>query len=396
MSVKTDAAVNREPSAKQLQDRPELLRSVVAEDHPFYNYFNSSSDPKSPIQGKPFTVAQLLNGVRDPAARRQLLAAYWELAGLLAEWNMRFDTERRVFAWYNEANSARNIPQVEGFTGAFYLAQQQRKATEIAFVKKQYQLVEQFRSLQGTRATALTPENYPIPSDYPIAKNYVTYVEKIARSEHARYVGRLIPHQAELVEARKRGRQVTESLFTATIKNSQLPPQDWISALNQRMGAFVDLITAVVDYNKSIAEYASETVGSNVSNYRLLGAVLELPKADAGTGVQPPQVATPPQKTLSQLDDRQLLPPMTFAPNESAYSRPMTEPDGAAPPSNPFAEVKSQPVPPSHLLVPVVAEATPAAPPYPIPEVPPVPLAETAIPVAVPNPVQPASYVEEK
>ena len=371
VSAKTNSVVGKEPTAKQLQERPELLRSVGAPDHPFFNYYSAPSDSKSPIQGKPYTVAQLLDGVRDPAARRQLLVAYWELAGLLAEWNMRLDAERRVSAWYNEANTARNPQRTEAFTGAFYIAGQQRKTTEIAFAGKQYQLVERLRSLQGTRVAALSPENYPIPSDYPIAKNYVTYVEKIARSERARYVGRMIPHQAELLEARKNGRAAMDRHFVVMTQNQQAGPQDWISALNQRTDAFVDLIAAVVDYNKSIAEYTAETVGANVSNYRLLGAVLELPRAEA-TAPQTPQIAAPP-RTVSQLGDPLPQPPMAFTPTESAYGRPLDESD--APPSNPFAKKRPQPAPPS-----------------PRSAVQPASLAETVPSVA--NPVQPASFVE--
>ena len=383
MSAKADTVGNQEPTAKQLQERPDLLRSVGGPDHPFYNYFTAPNDPKSPIQGKPYSAAQLLDGVRHPSARRQLLVAYWELAGLLVESNIRLDTEQRVLAWYNETKKA-------GFTGAFYIAQQRRKATEIAFAQKQYQLVELLRSVQGTKTIGLTPENYPIPNDYPIAKNYVTYVDTIARSERARYVGRMIPYQAELIEARKKGRLAADDFFATTTRNLQAGIPDLVFALNQRTDAYVDLVATVIDYNKTIAEYTAETVGSNVSNYRLLSAVLELPKTGAAspTGTQPQQLATPPQRTLSQLGD-QLPPPPTFVPGESAYSRPLADP--AAPPSNPFAEVRSQPFPPSRPFVPIIAETAP-----PSPEVPPISPAEAASPADAPNPVQPASYLEEK
>ena len=168
MSLKTETAASQEPTAKQLQERPELLRSVAAPEHPFYNYYGLPSDPKSPIQGKAYTVGQLLNGIRDPAARRQLLVAYWELAGLLAESNIRLDAERRIQLWYTEADKARNAQRAEGFAGAFYIVQQQRKTAEIAFAQKQYQLVERLRTLHGARAASLAPKDYPIPCDYPI------------------------------------------------------------------------------------------------------------------------------------------------------------------------------------------------------------------------------------
>ena len=380
----TSLKTSQEPTAKQIQERPDLLRSMPAADHPFYNHFNAPNDSKSPIQGKPYAVAQLLSGVREPSTRRQLLTTYWELAGLLAEWNIRLDAERRVLAWHNDANTARNTQRADGFIGACYLAQQQRKATEIAFAKKQYQLVELLRSLRGV---ALAVTDYPIPCDYPIAKNYVTYVDKIARSERTRYVGRIISYQFDLVEAKKMGRHATERSFATMTQNPQSSPQEWVAALNQRTDAHIDLVADVVDYNKLIAEYTADTVGSNVSGYRLLAAVLELPKTDRGQPTEAPssQLATPPPpKTFSQLDDRS--PPPTFAPGESAYSRPAD----AEPPPNLFADVKAQPIPPSR-SAPVVAETNSSPPPNPFPDVQP-----TTTPDGATNPIQPASYVEEK
>ena len=380
VSIKSAAVTNREPTAKQLQDRPELLRSVAATDHPFYDYFKSSNDPNSPIQGKPYTVAQLLNGARDPAARRQLLVTYWELAGLLAEWNMRFDSERRAELWYTEANNARNTPRAESFAAAVLLTRQQRKTTEISFARKQYQLVEQLRSLRGV---TLAAKDYPIPCDYPIAKNYVTYVDKIARSERARYFGRLIPHQAELVEARKKFRQAADGSFLSTTQNSQASPQDYVKVLNLRTDAFVELVASVVDYNKTIAEYMAETVGSNVSHYRLLGAVLELPKTDAMT--QPTQLASPPSNPISHLDEPRA--PLALATSESAYSRPLTADPADAPPSNPF--VGTQPAP-------IVAGIPSTPPSTPYSEIAPAILtAESAPSADDSSPVQPASYVGE-
>ena len=386
VSAKSPTATNREPTAKQLQERPELLRSVAAADHPFYDYFKAPNDPKSPIQGKPYSVAELLNGVREPSARRQLLITYWELTGLLAEWNMRFDSERRAEMWYTEASNARNTQRIDGFVGAVLLTRQQRKATEIAFARKQYQLVEQLRSLRGVSFAA---KDYPIPNDYPIAKNYVTYVDKIARSERARYIGRLIPFQAELVEVRKQSRQAADGYFLATTQNPQTSPQDCVAALNQRTDAFAALVTSVVDYNKTIAEYTAETVGSNVGNYRLLGAILELPKVDATT--QPPQLASPPSNPISRLEEPR--PPLALATGESAYSRPLSDTvdsGGDAPPLNPFAEGGPQPAP-------LVAEVVPAPSSKPFPEVTPAVLtADSTPPAEVSHPVQPASYVEKK
>jgi hypothetical protein len=101
-----------------------------------------------------------------------------------------------------------------------------------------------------------------------------------------------------------------------------IPPdsRQLLDVLNQRTGSFLDLVEAVIEYNKMIAEYTSETVASNVTGYRLVGALIELPKwgsaipAPAVTP-KPTEQAAPHSLRLSGVPHRDRSRP-TFAPQQ--------------------------------------------------------------------------------
>ncbi len=395
-----------EPTQQMLRDRPDLLRSVVSENHPFYNYYNlpeppkNPNEPKSAIEGKPFTVAQLLEGVWGPNQREALLEAYWELAGSLVEYNIRFNAERQIQNWYFEAKSSGNAQRADEFFGAFHIAQQQRRATEFTFLKKQTQLVEQLQSIRGS--ANLKPEEYPIPCDYPSAKKYVTYAETLARTPRAKLLSRLIPFQEQLIDARKNERAAAERFFQATLKNRQGSVQDWVSVLNQRTGAFVELTGAVVDYNKMIAEYTSETIGSNISTYRMVGALIELPKFEGGTPDVPnstkPPVATSQMNTFSD-----------NGPPPGPHGRPGHHPGPQGPPAPPTTTFATEPnmltqAPPSEQPFQLPAPTmTPAMPSPTVADAPQSnPFAATGQPIPTSEPanaagaIQPAGFLDLK
>ncbi|MDR1963403.1 MAG: hypothetical protein LBQ50_06465 [Planctomycetaceae bacterium] len=251
------------PMSSHVREPNRLLRSVVDPNHPFARYFDLPKDPQSMIKGQPYTIAQLLDSTKTPGSRRQLLQTYWELTGLLAVYNIHCEAERM-------SRSVRDAQQ----NLAVLLLQQQRRAAEIGFVKKQCELTELLRRFKGI---SLTEKELPIPCDYPLFKRYETFADKIARTERSQYLGRLIPIQEQLIDAKHRSCTTTFEML------QNIPPdsRQLIEVLNQRTTAFLELVEAVVDYNKMIAEYTSATIPPDVSGSRLVGALIELPKTNA-------------------------------------------------------------------------------------------------------------------
>lgn len=298
VAEKTGQVVSGEPSPEQLLRQPELLKSVAQPDHPFTPYFGLPTDPQSQIRGKSYHVAQLLDKVGHPAQRSQLLDNYWELAGLLAEYNMYYDAENRVGALYKDAERSNDIQKKSFLQGSYYLLQPQRQAAELSFVKKQHELVERIKSIKNV---SFTEENLPIPCDLPVFKQYETYADSLARTQRSQSIAKLIPIQHKLVEARIVGYGASDRLLQDAMRNPA-NASNLVESLKQRSRTYSELIGAVVDYNKMIAGYTSETVGPGVSSYRLVGALIKLPKHAPETAPEnrrTTDIAAPPGNNFS-------------------------------------------------------------------------------------------------
>lgn len=283
----TTHLVTSEPSYEQLKQTPNLLRSIADPKHPFAGYFESPKVPISQIKGESLSVAQLLEGVGGPQSRSRLLEKYWELTGLMVQYNVRMDSERFIRQMLDRTGVDRNL-----MSSALVFAQQRCRAVELEFSKTQLQLAE---LLKQTKGMSFSDENLPIPCDYPIYKKYETYLDRIALTEKAKYLGRMIPIQEQLIGTQRAGCEAAAAMLQNSIQSNS---RDLVFYLDQRTAAFCDMINAVIDYNKQIAEYTSETVGSGVSQYRLIGAVIELPNftstiRQTQENDQPIQTATP-------------------------------------------------------------------------------------------------------
>lgn len=332
------AAANpaREPSEAQLKENPRLIQSMPTPTHPMRGYLELPVEAQSIIRGKAMPIAVLLDGVRNAASRQQLLGTYWELVGSLAEYNCRVQAEQQAASGTRDAQLDQTIN----------LLRQQRRATEIDFVKKQWQLAELLRRHKGV---TLSEETLPIPNEYPLVKKYDTHLDRIARSERSRYVGRMIPIQEQLVQARLLACRETFELHKSIPANSQ----QLLIMLNHRTDAFLDMAGAIVEYNQMIAEYASETIPVGVSRYQFINALVELPKFEASPPDHRPnrQMANPVAPKFSALPET--------APNERRQ-QPEAPESAYAAPKPPVAEHRQPPQAPMG----AVAENTPPARPF--------------------------------
>ena len=234
----------------QLQSRQQT--SAVGAEHPFAKYWGIPDGMHTQIIGKSMSVSELLAGTRSSAVRRQLLEAYWELSGLLAIYHFRCENERLASGTPQDNTAA--------------LLREQRRTAEVEFIKQQWVLAE---LLKQTKGHSLRQTELPIPADYPLYLRYQTFAEQIARSERARYLGRMIPIQEQLIES-KNGTWKAASGMLPSVSHPAF------AVSTQRTAAFLDLTKAVIEYNQMIAEYALETIPPNVSHQQLVGAVVRV------------------------------------------------------------------------------------------------------------------------
>ncbi|MGL4593249.1 MAG: hypothetical protein ACRCUY_00815 [Thermoguttaceae bacterium] len=304
-----------EPTPKQLREQPELLRSIMPTNHPFATYYTVPQDADDVIHGKAFSIAELLEGVGNPQLQKQLIDIYWELAGLLVEYNVRYESERNLAQWYSESERSRD-PRSELLGYSVHLAQQQRKGAECRFVMKQRQLADRLQKISGL---TFSEKTLPIPSDVPLIKKYETHAKMIAKSDRAKYVAQMIPMQEKFLETLQTANVAARLFLESTLKISSQKSPETVFALNQHTGTFVDLIAGVVDYNKMIAEYSLETVGPGISSYQLLSTLLELPKHNPkkDAAIQSTSLTEPNEMPVSIMasEPRQLppAPQPTFA-----------------------------------------------------------------------------------
>ena len=259
------------------------VASMVSTEHPFRQYWGVPNDPQAKMTGKAMTVTELLAGTRSPLVRCQLLQAYWELGGLLAVYHFRCETERLA----SGAGGAENM---------LALLQEQRRTSELEFIKQQWALAALLKQYKGH---TIRESELPIPADYPLYPRYQTYAEKFARTERTQYLGRMIPIQEQLIESKN-------GIWKVASAMSQSSSQPFIMILNQRTTAFLDLTGAVIEYNKMIAEYATETIPPNVNPQQLVAAVVRLPKSGGvpvqSQTTQPTSMTAQPEIALTSYD----------------------------------------------------------------------------------------------
>lgn len=312
------------PSASTLSEKPELLRSVAPKDanvSSFAAFFVKPMSTNSGIKGKSYTVAELLEGVQNASARKQLLQSYWTLSGKLARYNFRLYTEQNLSKWNGGGMD-------EVLSTALNLAGQQRRAAELDVIKGQWQLAEQIKRF---KSSDFNEETLPIPCDYPVFKDYTTHADSIARSQRSRHLGRMIPLQEQLVASQVSSGALSINLLTR-MQSRGADGNSLVSAAQHQSRQFDDMVAAVVTLNSMIGEYAAETVGSSVSHYQFVGTLVELPKADALLPGNPdrsrPQYASPAGGTNLgyRQPDPGAAPPSTFAAQPSPPERTMSPP----------------------------------------------------------------------
>ncbi|HBT76321.1 MAG TPA: hypothetical protein DEB39_05210 [Planctomycetaceae bacterium] len=304
-----------EPS---LKDDPEAYRSVLTPGHPFTGLLDVSTDTDGAVRGRPLALYELLGPNRSPQRRRALLYAYWELAGQIAEYNVYLSKEQSIRAWHQDyvqkGNAAdgyyrRQIPLLEA---ASKLATQERTAAALAVARKQYALLVLRNpaalvptvpvpvapvptdSVPGDSVSGAGPVQgdsmeLPIPSDYPLTGTYTTHIDEMrVVSQEARMLDRLLTIGHQTVQARHAAAIASMEFLTAIMNNvNDSMMLNSLLALDKWVAGRKEMIAAVVDYNKLVADYTSETAPGTVGLYPLLRALIKLPDPKATSAVPP-------------------------------------------------------------------------------------------------------------
>ncbi len=283
------SAVSNAPANNKNRTAPAVKNPVRTELVPIpesnvFSAFLKMPDPvRSDIIGKKMTLADFIKNTGNAYARSQRVQDWWSLTEKFAIYNVCL-TRLQDVQLCMDRSANRNDP--------FSVSNQQAavnemKIAELAFTEAQFSLCarypELYSSLRGTfqmnakdRKEALKSV-LPVPSDVPSVSEYNTRKEEIAKNRplsfRARYLAQTIPLQFQSVCARIEGSNQAYAGLKALFQKPNVSNEVLFTALDRATEAKIEMVRAIIEYNKMMAEYSAETVSANVRGIRFFATI---------------------------------------------------------------------------------------------------------------------------
>ena len=330
------------------------------------------------IQGEPLTLERLLYGVYSPAERNRRLAAYWDLAGRNAQYNLCVvcggyvnECANKVAQLANSSDEARTL-----IASARQIALGRQSAARLKFLQGQYDFDAAFTTAAGRRAAvaraaesgvrsvdATSGVVFYIPSAKPATDVYQTrYAELVpylGRSPEAARLNTLIPLLYETLQARATQAARELDVLVSLANAAQPAPTALFAAIDRYRDAASQTIDAAVRYNQAIAAYSSLATPANIQGAAFLATINQRP-APAQSQQRQPQNAAPnrdgAQSGANGATGADVGAPRRTAPQRFAYYLPGYLPEGVK-----ETPVESSPTRPAEPQT-VAAAASDAAP----------------------------------
>ncbi len=251
-------------------------------------------DPHSIITGQPLPLAELLQNTTSPQLRGQLLHAYWELAGEIAKYKILYFKETQISSWVRELLNKRETDsaRVRLFQSAEKWANEERKTAELQVLIKQNELaaLQDRQKGYGQVVFANEPQGreLPIPCDFPLVVPYNTQANQMVQyrqlTTKALSLDKRIPLQQRLIVSKTgavaAGEEYFNTLLSAGATTDAATTDALIFTLGQTAALRCELIDEIVEYNREIADYVTETISPEISGRRLLAMLIQLNPAD--------------------------------------------------------------------------------------------------------------------
>ena len=250
------------------------------------------------IQGEALTLERLLYGVYSPADRNRRLAAYWDLAGRNAQYNLCVvcsgyveECAGKLAQQANSSEETRNL-----ITSVRQIAFGRQSAARVRLLQGQYEFDAAFTTAAGRRAALQRASEsgvravdansgvvFYIPSARPATDVYRTRFAEIApyisaRGEAAR-LNTLTPLLYETLQARATQTARELDVLVSLANSTQLVPTTLFAAIESYRNSASQMIDAAVRYNQAIAAYSSLVTPANIQGAAFLATINQRPSA---------------------------------------------------------------------------------------------------------------------
>lgn len=259
------------------------------------------------------TLDELLDGVTDEPRRREMIRAYWELSLALAA-DSHAEKER---TWIEQLVDESTVKDAS-LTSSLARASARQQEARLRSIDAQHRLSQLLQHSPEQRL--------PHPADLPVTGPYQTYFNElyvrrdVARNEQlaARRIHKTLPLVQEVIRARATSVIAAEQLFKAHEAGGQVGKRELIAAWDRITIERHAFLTAVLEYNLSIGDYAVRVAAGNRDNAMLISMLLPsspsksdvVPTSGSELVDEPPADLIQPQETepreLPQAPSRQI------------------------------------------------------------------------------------------
>lgn len=301
------------------------------------------------LQGEALTLERLLYGIYSPAERNRRLAAYWDLAGRNAQYNLCVVCGGYVAECAGKVSQQdTSEPTQRLVTSARQIALGRQTAARLKFLQGQYDFDAAFTSAAGRRAAiqraadsgvksydAKSGVVFYIPSARPASDVYQTRYSEIAPylggSSEAARLSSLIPLLYETLQARATQTARELDVLVSLANGAQFVPTTLFGAVERYRESASQMIDAAVRYNQAIAAYSTLVTPANIQGAAFLATINQRPSAQNQQRQQqqqqrPPQSGTQPAAGAATGAD--VGTPRVGVPQRFVYYLPGYLPDG--------------------------------------------------------------------
>jgi hypothetical protein len=254
---------------------------------------------EQPLPGRPVSLLDALSRTVGRARQLDMIRNYWRVAIATAEYHFRRDEFAQIQAMAARAAAEGSQATAEQ-TNRLLLEQASASArlrqAELRVVAAQTELAERF---------GLPPsEPLPLAADVPLTGPYLTKLKELFQGRlpppRLQLIDQLIPLRYEVVVARAEAVQaagdalqgVKDQYQRRELEGDRVAPR--VADLGQQRAAF---LTAVLDYNFDIAEYALATAPETAAPSALLPTLIKIKSPPPPGGPTSPPRNNPPTAT---------------------------------------------------------------------------------------------------